>query len=77
MPLFSDLGVTQLTEGHTGADISPLEDHGTPCLGLVPDGSRYFDVHHSQADTIDKIDPTNLQMNAAALALMAYLLAEM
>ncbi len=76
MPLFAGLGATELAEGHTGADISPLEDHGTPCLGLVPDGSRYFDVHHSQADTIDKIDPTHLQKNAAALALMAYLLAE-
>ncbi len=76
-PLFSDLGVTELKDGHTGADISPLEDNGTPCLELVPDGSRYFDVHHSQADTIDKIDPVNLQKNAAAFALMAYLLAEM
>lgn len=76
MPLFSGLGVTVLEEGHTGADISPLEKAGVPCLGLEPDGSHYFDVHHSQADTIDKIDPAALQENAAAMALMAYLLAE-
>ena len=75
-PLFTSLGVTEIKDGHTGADISPLEEHGTPCFGLVPDGSHYFDLHHSQADTIDKIDPSNLQKNAAALALMAYLLAE-
>jgi hypothetical protein len=76
MPLFSDLGATELKDGHTGADISPLEDHGTPCFGIVPDGSHYFDLHHSQADTIDKVDPTSLEKNAAALALMAFLLAE-
>lgn len=76
MPLFQDLGLRDLQEGHTGADISPLEKAGVPCLGLEPDGSRYFDLHHSQADTIDKIDPVSLQKNAAVLALMAYLLAE-
>lgn len=76
MPLFADLGVTSLEEGHTGADISPLEKEGVPCLGLEPDGSHYFDLHHSHADTIDKIDPAALQKNAAALALMAYLIAE-
>jgi len=76
MPLFAGVGATELKDGHTGSDISPLEEQGTPCFGLVPDGSRYFDVHHSQADTIDKIDPIHLQKNSAALALMAYLLAE-
>jgi len=75
-PLFAGLGLTDLEEGHGGSDISPLEEHGTPCFGLVPDGSRYFDVHHSQADTIDKIDPASLQKNSAALALLVYLLAE-
>ena len=76
-PLFTDLGVTELKEGRTGADISPLEEHGTPCFEIVPDGGHYFDLHHSVADTIDKIDPQDLQKNAAAIALMTYLLAEM
>ena len=76
LPLFRGLGVREISEGHTGSDISPFEEAGTTCLGLEPDGSRYFDVHHSPADTIDKIDPESLQKNAAALALMAYLLAE-
>ncbi len=76
LPLFAGLGVREISEGHTGSDISPLEKAGVTCLGLEPDGSRYFDVHHSQADTIDKIDPVSLQKNAGALALMAYLLAE-
>ncbi|MBK8252993.1 MAG: M20/M25/M40 family metallo-hydrolase [Polyangiaceae bacterium] len=75
-PLFQEWGAVDIQEGHTGADISPLEKAGVPCVGLVPDGSHYFDLHHSHADTIDKIDPGNLRKNAAALALMAYLLAE-
>ncbi len=75
LPLFAGLGIKEITTGHTGSDISPLEDAGVPCLGLEPDGSHYFDVHHSQADTIDKINADFLQQNSAALALMAYLLA--
>jgi carboxypeptidase Q len=43
---------------------------------MRPDVSHYFDLHHSPADTIEKVDPVHLQNNAAAMALMAYLLAE-
>lgn len=75
-PLFTPLGAAELQEGHAGADISPLEKAGVPCLGLEPDGSHYFDLHHSHADTIDKVDPAALSKNTAALALMVYLLAE-
>ena len=45
-------------------------------LGLHPDASLYFDLHHSPADTFDKIDPDHLARNTAAMALMAYVLAE-
>ncbi len=45
-------------------------------LGLHPEGSAYFDLHHSPADTFDKIDPDNLAKNTAAMALMAFILAE-
>lgn len=76
LPLFAGLGVREITEGHTGSDISPLEKAGVTCLAVEPDGSTYFDVHHSPADTIDKIDRKSLQKNAGALALMAWLLAE-
>jgi len=75
-PLFAGLGVTELTPGGGGADIEPLMDAGVPGLGMHPDMEHYFDLHHSPADTIDKVDPAHLQRNAAAMALMAYLLAE-
>ncbi|MCA9705981.1 MAG: M20/M25/M40 family metallo-hydrolase [Myxococcales bacterium] len=75
-PLFSGLGATALGKGWGGADISPLMEDGVLGLSVRPDIEHYFDLHHSPADTIDKIDPTHLQRNAAVMALMAYLLAE-
>lgn len=75
-PLFEGLGAGLIEAGGGGADISPLMKQGVLGLSLQPDGSAYFDLHHSPADTFDKIDPDHIQRNAAALALMAYILAE-
>ncbi|MEM6993844.1 MAG: M20/M25/M40 family metallo-hydrolase [Myxococcota bacterium] len=75
-PLFTGLGADQITAGWGGADISPLTDAGVLSMSVRPDASHYFDLHHSPADTIDKIDPAALQANAAVMALMAYLVAE-
>jgi len=75
-PLFVGLGAGRIESGWGGADISPLTEVGVTSLSVRPQGSRYFDLHHSPADTIDKIDPAHLQKNAAVMALMAYILAE-
>ena len=75
-PLFEELGAGTFTLGGGGADISPLTKDGMLGIGLHPDTSHYFDLHHSPADTIDKIAPYHLERNAAAMALMAYILAE-
>jgi Zn-dependent M28 family amino/carboxypeptidase len=61
---------------HTGADTSPLTDAGIPGFGLVPDPRHYFDFHHTPADTLDKVDPKALAQNTAAVAGLAYVLAE-
>lgn len=74
--LFEPLGASAIAKGWGGADISPLTKAGVLSLSLQPDGSKYFDLHHSPADTVDKIDPDHIQRNAAAFALMAYVLAE-
>ena len=74
--LFHGLGADRLTSGGGGADIGPLMQDGVLGLGLQPEGSTYFDLHHSPADTFDKIDPDHLARNTAALALMAFILAE-
>lgn len=61
---------------HTGADTSPLTDAGVAGFGLVPDPRHYFDYHHTPADTLDKVDPKALAQNTAALAALAYVIAE-
>ena len=60
----------------TGADTSFLVESGVPGFGLIPDPLRYFDYHHSAADTLDKIDPKELAQDTAALAALAYVLAD-
>jgi carboxypeptidase Q len=45
-------------------------------LGVWLDVSHYFDVHHSSADTLDKIDPANLKKSVAALATLAFVVAD-
>ena len=59
------------------ADIAPLVERGVPGLGLDVDRSRYFWFHHSEGDTLDKVDPGELARCVAALAVMAYVLAEL
>ena len=60
-----------------GADIGPLALAGVPFVGISVDGTHYFDIHHSAADTFDKIDLEALAQDAAAWAVTAYALAEM
>ncbi len=62
-------------EGGGGADIAPLGERGTLIIGLRPDDSRYFDVHHTHADTVDKVEPAAIAEATAALAAMAWNLA--
>lgn len=61
---------------HTGADTSPFTDAGVPGFGFVPDPRHYFDYHHTPADTLDKVDPKALAQDTAAVAALAYLIAE-
>jgi carboxypeptidase Q len=58
-----------------GADIDPLTQLGVPSFGLVPEPLHYFDYHHSPADTLDKVDPAELAQSTAAVAAMAWVLA--
>lgn len=75
--LLSSLGADHVTIGGSGADISPMKSAGVVLLGHQVVGSTYFDYHHTPADTLDKIDPTELSQNVAALATVAYILADM
>jgi carboxypeptidase Q len=58
-----------------GADIALMSEAGVPALGLLQDGRTYFHYHHTAADTLDKVVPSELRENAAAMAVMGYALA--
>src|SRR5271166_3552921 len=60
-----------------GADIAEMSDAGVPAFGVMQDGRTYFYYHHSAADTLDKVVPAELRENAAAMAVLAYALANM
>jgi Zn-dependent M28 family amino/carboxypeptidase len=49
-----------------GTDVGPIIEAGAGGIGLNQDGTRYFDVHHTPDDTLDKIDPIQLRQNVAA-----------
>ncbi len=76
-PLLASIGAAAITRGGGGADISPMRPFGVPQMSLSVDGTRYFHYHHTEADTMDKIDPTELARCAAAMAIMAYVVADL
>jgi Zn-dependent M28 family amino/carboxypeptidase len=67
----------QLTEDSPETDIEPLAKKGVPALGIWQNGLKYFEYHHTPADTLDKIVPQELRENATAMAVMAYAIANM
>ncbi len=62
--------------GGGGADISTLEPFGTVMIGLNPESQRYFDYHHSNHDTIDKVHPRELELGAIAISILSWVLAQ-
>ena len=62
-------------KAHGGSDIEPLVDAGVPVIDLQQDGTRYFDIHHTPDDTLDKVDQVQLRQNVAAWAVTLNLIA--
>ncbi|HET9623782.1 MAG TPA: M20/M25/M40 family metallo-hydrolase [Kofleriaceae bacterium] len=71
------IGATRVVAGHGGSDIGPMEPAGVPVIGLDVDNRTYFDIHHTEADTLDKVDPAALADDVAAVAAFAYVVADM
>jgi hypothetical protein len=67
----------KITRGGGGSDIEPLMMAGVPGLGVNTVEAHYFDWHHTDADSFDKLVPKEFQENVAALAVMSYVLADM
>jgi carboxypeptidase Q len=59
-----------------GPDFIPSLPYGLAVVDLKQDGTDYFDYHHTENDSLDKIDPENLAQNAAAYAVLAWLAAQ-
>jgi carboxypeptidase Q len=70
-------GSGAITKGGGGADIGPIMGLGVPGMGLNVSDARYFWFHHTDADTVDKLDPKEVAQCAAVMAIMAYVVADM
>lgn len=72
-PVFEPYGLT-LSKGGSGADIGPLKGMKGLLSGYSPDSQRYFDYHHTAADTFDAVNQRELELGAASMAALVYLL---
>ncbi len=73
-PLLEPYGLSDFSQEGGGADISPLAPQGVPLMGYLPDSQRYFNFHHTAEDTFDKVDKRELELGAAAMAAIIYLI---
>ena len=71
--LFEPYLIHIFKKGHTGSDIEPLQSKNILKAGLRPDTQRYFDYHHAATDTFDAVDKRELELGAAAMAALIYL----
>ncbi|HSP64044.1 MAG TPA: M20/M25/M40 family metallo-hydrolase [Pyrinomonadaceae bacterium] len=69
-------GVTRMVD-ETGTDVAPLGEAGVPTFAPIQDARTYFNYHHTAADTLDKVNPRELQENCALVAALPYTLASM
>ncbi len=75
-PLLEPYGLADLSSPGGGADIGPLaeQDQGVTLIGYLPDSQRYFNYHHTPADTFDKVDKRELELGSASMAALVYLI---
>ncbi len=74
--LLAGIRANRIADGGGGADIGPITREGVVGASLNVDGP-YFDIHHTHADTLDKISPQDLALCVATMAVMAYTVADM
>ena len=77
MKLLDAIGANTIVPGDGGADVDPLMRQGVPVLGLNTIMEHYFDWHHTNADTLDKVDIQVFRRCIATLAVTGYVLADM
>ena len=72
-PLFEPYLIHHFIKGESGADVGPLKSDTTVLAGLRPDTQRYFDHHHASNDTFDAINKRELELGAATMTALVYL----
>ena len=76
--LLAPIGLAEIVGGGGGADIGPIAQAGNaPMMAYLGSPARYFAIHHTPADTVERIAPEEVAKAAAAIAVMAYVVAEM
>jgi carboxypeptidase Q len=75
--LLAGIGANNIADNGGGADIGPIMREGVIGASLDVDGAHYFDIHHTQADTLDKVNPRELALCVATMAVMAYTVADL
>jgi carboxypeptidase Q len=73
LPLLEPYGLG-FTTGGSGADISGLKDQKGLLIGFRPDSQRYFDYHHTEIDNIDAVNKRELELGAASILSIVYLI---
>ncbi|MCB0457011.1 MAG: M20/M25/M40 family metallo-hydrolase [Flavobacteriaceae bacterium] len=73
-PLFKPYLIHYFEKGGSGADIGPLKNEKIVLAGLRPDSQRYFDYHHASNDTFDAVNKRELELGAATMASLVYLM---
>ena len=73
-PYFEPYLVHLFVKGGSGADIAPLKTADNVLAGLRPDSQRYFDFHHAANDTFDAINKRELELGAATMASLVFLI---
>lgn len=72
--LFEPYNIHQARRGWSGVDIRPLKDGYVSLFGLSPDPQRYFDYHHSARDVWENVNKRELELGAAAMTSLVYLI---
>lgn len=72
--LFLPYGVHNFELQYAGTDIEPMEKLGVPLAELVPDSQRYFEIHHSEEDTFDKVNRRELLLGAVVMGQLIYMI---
>lgn len=75
--LLSSINATIVEKNGGGADIGPLADYDVPQMNLETAGERYFWFHHTHGDTPDKLDPKDMNLCSAAMAVMTFCIADL